>query len=318
LSRVAILTGLALAGLGCDAGVRGRTGLEELLRVNNATLVEGPLSPLADPSVTGGGLGVTVNQFHSLAFPGATNKVIAGSVQRPGRSVAMGLADDGAYWIVPAPAANQDIGGNDDLLFSASLSFAPAIPAGRHDLVLRAIDADGRMGPALIQPVMISDFAGVTGVLQVRLSWNTNADLDLHVVAPVKPPVPSDPKVPATIEVWVNQPSSLPQRPAFDPYSPEDLANGGLLDYDSNGACVIDGRRQENVTWGGPPPSGDYLVRVDTVSLCGEIAAQWQIDVFEGGNPIPVAAAFGESIDSDTRFSHRPGSGVLALGFNIP
>jgi len=316
----------ALAAGGCNAGVNGRTGLGSLMQATGATLVARTLSSEADPTVADGPT-VTISQFHGLAFAGATNRGLMGSVkaggattgvQTPGRSVALGLADDNIYWIVPAATANLDVGGGKDLLFSTTLSYASDIGAGRHDMVLRAVMADGRMGPPLIQAVMISDFADVQGALDVRLTWNTNADLDLHVVVPVAPASPPDPKAPTEIEVWVNNPSSLPPRPVFDPYSPEDITNGGLLDFDSNGSCVIDGRRQENVVWGAAPPSGMYTVRVDAVSMCGETFAQWQVDVFLNGNPVPVYAAYGEAVDSDTRFSHTEGSGVLALQFQIP
>jgi hypothetical protein len=308
---------LLLGAPGCDAGVRGRTGLEAQLRISGATLVDGTLPSSPDPAVIDGPT-VAISQFHGLAFPGASNRALAGSVQPGGSAVAIGLGDDRIYWIVPAATRNRDIGGNSDLQFSATLSFAPAIAAGRHDLVVRALLADGHRGPALVQPVMISDFSDVRGALQVRLAWDTNADLDLHVVAPVAPPDPPDPKVPTRIEVWVNHPSSLPPRPVFDPYTPDDIAAGGLLDLDSNQACLIDGRREENIVWGAAPPSGHYVVRVDAVSLCAEVSAQWQVDVFQNGNPLPVTAAFGEMIDSDTRFSHSAGSGLLAVEFDIP
>ncbi len=287
------------------------------MQATGATLVPGTLSSQPDPTVTGGA-SVTISQFHGLAFAGATNRSLTGSVQAGGRSVALGLADDDIYWIVPAATADRELGGSTDLLFSTTLSYASDIAPGRHDLVLRAILADGRMGPPVSQAVMISDFADVEGTLEVRLGWDTNADLDLHVVVPVAPASPPDPKAPAEIEVWVNNPSSLPTRPVFDPYTAEDIANGGVLDFDSNGSCIIDGRRRENVTWGAAPPSGMYTVRVDAVSLCGEIDAQWTVDVFLNGNPVPVHAAYGELVDSDTRFSHTAGSGVLALQFQIP
>lgn len=315
----------ALAAGGCNSGVYGRTGLGSLLQATGATLVPHPLSSQADPTVTDGPM-VNVSQFHGLAFPGATNRGLMGSVipggsvggvQNPGRSVALGLADDDAYWLVPAATANLDVGGGKDLLFSTTLSYASEIGAGRHDLVLRAIMPDGRMGPPVIQTVMISNFDDVRGALEVRLSWNTNADLDLHVVVPVAPASPPDPSAPTAIEVWANNPSSLPPRPVFNPYTPEEIANGGLLDFDSNASCIIDGRRQENVVWGAAPPPGLYTVRVDASSMCGEVQAQWQIDVFLDGHQLPVRSAFGEAVDSDTRFSHTEGSGVLALQFQI-
>jgi hypothetical protein len=52
--------------------------------------------------------------------------------------------------------------------------------------------------------------------------------------------------------------------------------------------------------------------------MCGEVSAQWQVDVFLNGNAVPVYAAYGEMVDGDTRFSHTEGSGVLALQFQIP
>jgi hypothetical protein len=317
----AAICALALASGGCSAGVNGRTGLGSLLQATGATLVPRPLSTAPDATVTDGPT-VSVSQFHGLAFPGATNRaltgsVAAGGVQNPGRSVALGLADDDVYWIVPAATANLDVGGGKDLLFSTTLSYASDISPGRHDLVLRAIMADGRMGPPVIQAVMISDFADVKGTLEVRLGWNTNADLDLHVVVPVAAASPPDPQAPTEIEVWANSPSSLPPRPVFDPYTSEDITNGGLLDFDSNASCIIDGRRQENVVWGAAPPPGMYTVRVDAASMCGEVQAQWQVDVFLGGNPVSVRSAYGEAVDSDTRFSHTEGSGVLALQFQI-
>jgi hypothetical protein len=315
----------ALAAGGCNAGVNGRTGLGSLLHATGATLVPDTLSTEPDATVTAGPT-VAVSQFHGLAFPGATNRGLMGSVaaggpigsvQNPGRSVALGLADDDIYWIVPAATANLDVGGGKDLLFSTTLAYASDISAGRHDLVLRAIMPDGRMGPPAIQVVMISNFDDVRGAMEVRLSWNTNADLDLHVVAPVAAASPPDPSAPAEIEVWVNNPSSLPPRPVFNPYTPEEITNGGLLDFDSNASCIVDGRRQENVVWGASPPPGQYTVRVDASSMCGEVEAQWQVDVFLGGNQVPVRSAYGEAGDSDTRFSHTEGSGVLALLFQI-
>ena len=318
------VTSLGLAGLlllGCDAGVRGRSGLDAWLRAGSGTFIDRPLSMSIDPMVADGRK-VAVSRYPSVAFPGQGSQPFSGSVRQGGRSVAVGLTDDRGYWIVPAPMLNREAGAEGELLFSSSLSFSPSIPPGAHNLALRAIGADGRMGDPSLAPVMITAAAGagvnVSGAFQIKLRWDTNADLDLHVIVPVAPTDPPDPKAPAQIEVWNNQPSSLPPRPIFDPYSLEDLMAGGLFDYDSNAGCAIDGRQEENVVWGAPPPEGPYLVRVDTVSLCGEVDAQWRVDVFQDGNPVPVHTAFGEAIDSDARFSHTQGAGVLALEFKVP
>jgi len=109
--------------------------------------------------------------------------------------------------------------------------------------------------------------------------------------------------------------------------TPDQVAAAGYLDFDSNAACVIDGRRQENVIFSlppddnsfvpVPPPSGEYIVRVDTFSLCGQAAAQWEVQVNTPSGAV-VNPATWESTDSDTRGDHGPGAGRLALDFQLP
>jgi len=98
---------------------------------------------------------------------------------------------------------------------------------------------------------------------------------------------------------------------------PDAVALGyGLLDFDSNANCVIDGRRQENVIWRDPPAAGRYLVRVDTFSMCGQPAARWTVEATRDG--AVVSRATGVGTDADTRFSHQAGAGVLALEIDVP
>ncbi|HEY7371406.1 MAG TPA: hypothetical protein VIF57_04450, partial [Polyangia bacterium] len=91
--------------------------------------------------------------------------------------------------------------------------------------------------------------------------------------------------------------------------------SGGILDFDSNAGCVIDGRRAENVVWQAAPPAGTYLVRVNTTSLCGASAARWNVRAILAG--AEIAASQGTSLTGDTRFSKGPGSGVQALTFDV-
>ena len=72
----------------------------------------------------------------------------------------------------------------------------------------------------------------------------------------------------------------------------------------------------ENVDYADKPPSGHYVVRVDTFSLCKTIGASWRVEAFlEGAS---LGAAQGSSTDFDTRFSHDRGAGVLALELDVP
>src|SRR5690606_18527793 len=100
------------------------------------------------------------------------------------------------------------------------------------------------------------------------------------------------------------------QRPAGASVDPEAWRSGGILDFDSNAGCVIDGRQNENIVWSEPPPSGRYTVRVGTFSLCGAEAARFTVAVTLRGRRI--AAASGASQGPATRFRDaRAGLHVL-------
>jgi hypothetical protein len=165
------------------------------------------------------------------------------------------------------------------------------------------VDAAGRFGAPSVVSLTSAPPAPPNGTLVVSLSWDTEADLDLHVV------------VPGGVEVWAGNINSY-QLPPPGTVQDASWQDGGILDFDSNAGCVIDGRRAENVVWQAPPPSGTYLVRVDTASLCGVPDARWTVTVFENG--AQVASSEGESLPTDTRFSKGPGSGVDALTFDVP
>lgn len=70
------------------------------------------------------------------------------------------------------------------------------------------------------------------------------------------------------------------------------------------------------MSWTVPPPSGHYVVRVDTWSLCGQTAARWHATATLDGNLL--AQAGGESIDSDTTFQKTEDAGVTAFEFDVP
>ena len=84
-----------------------------------------------------------------------------------------------------------------------------------------------------------------SGSIQITLSWDTGADLDLHVTDP-------------------NGDTLYFDRPR--------VRSGGFLDHDATGVCVTDTGNNgiENAYWNSSdPPPGDYQVEVHYYRECG-------------------------------------------------
>jgi hypothetical protein len=100
-----------------------------------------------------------------------------------------------------------------------------------------------------------------TGPVQVNITWNSAADVDLYVVDPHGD------------ELF---------------YARRRVASGGELDIDSNAACFADGPRAENIFWpfGVVPPRGEYTVRVNYWSSCGVPSTDYVVTIrVTGGVP---------------------------------
>lgn len=300
---------LGIASAGCGQSASPESGVTALLRVSNAQFVEGALAP--DTSSTGAAVisGVAINNTN--VYPGEQGFPLAGTVT--GATVLVGLKGDGGYWIVPATVFDQTtVGGYD---FTTQLTFSPLMPTGTQTLILRGVAADGTVGPAQIYLLTAGTPAPPTGPLVVTLDWDTEADLDLHLVIPNV----VDPSTP--IEIWAKHPVGIPVPTLDNPIDPYAAATAPYLDFDSNANCVLDGRRQENVIFQVAPPPGDYTVRVDAPSMCGQVDAEWTVsatltDAYM--NKTVIKSAQWEATDADTRGSHTAGAGRLAFTFTIP
>ena len=93
-----------------------------------------------------------------------------------------------------------------------------------------------------------------TGEVQVNISWDSKADVDLYVVDPFGE------------EIY---------------YAHRGAGSGGQLDIDSNAACITDGPRAENIFWpfGVVPPKGDYTVRANYWSACNEDITHYTVTI---------------------------------------
>lgn len=302
---------VGIASAGCAPSASPESGITALLRVSNAQFVEGALAP--DTSATGTAVVSAVAINNTNVYPGEQSFPLAGTVT--GATVLVGLKNDSGYWIVPATLVDQiTLGGYD---FTTQLTFSPLMPTGSQTLILRGVAADGTVGPAQLYVLASATVpTAVSGQypLVVSLQWDTEADLDLHLVIPNV----VDPSTP--IEIWSKHPVGIPVPTLDNPIDPYAAATAPYLDFDSNANCVIDGRRQENVIFqvsAGAPPPGDYTVRVDAPSMCGQVDAQWVATATLMDGTV-LGSAQWEATDADTRGSHTAGSGRLAFTFTTP
>jgi len=141
-----------------------------------------------------------------------------------------------------------------------------------------------------------------TGALVVSLWWDTEADLDLHVVDPYG------------VEIWAGNINSYDRYATTPAPDAGVLDEDGILDFDSTVAassmvgatrmCLVAGRASRRLC--GPRRH---------LSLCGNSAARWTVEALLNG--ISLDKAEGEALPSSQRFSKGKGSGVTALSFTV-
>jgi hypothetical protein len=300
-----LVHGLALLAASCG-GTTSDSGIEASLQLSGAGVqyVPGPL--LDDPSAVGPLVrGISTSGRIS---PGTVGRSVSGSTSGDAATVLLGLDGDAGHYIVPV--SGPDIDNQPDLLWSATAALAQTAPVGSALLRARAVASDGTVGPGVAQALTVQATA-VTGTLVIALTWDTESDLDLHVITPA---MTSDGKL---IELWSNSRTTLPPRSALDggPYTDDELAMAGIYDFDSNAQCLIDGVLNENAYWTTPPPSGHYIVRVDAFNMCGQPAARWKVTITV--NDQVLGTYLGTATDADTRFPHGAGAGLTVAEFDL-
>jgi hypothetical protein len=199
---------------------------------------------------------------------------------------------DGYFEItLPAPVTSAEL----------VLTFPQALANREFELYFSAADSAGRGG----MPATKSYDALVvgTGDVQVTLNWDSDADVDLHVVDP------------AGSEIF---------------WGARQSASGGQLDLDSNAACAGDNVRNENITWPvGSAPQGTYTVRVDYWSACDApetnftvlIHSEGQTDLFHGqftGAGDNGGYGSGVDIATFTRTTGSPAPAPSPANRNLP
>jgi hypothetical protein len=299
---------VALAIPACGEQVFANNGLAALMQVNGAQYFPGKPPTVGDGGVTVANLVLNSNAF----FPGQINFAFQGQLSQGAVAVSLYFQGDTGYWTFPASNPDYTVPGQVDFGTTLTLSRAIAKIAygdGGPAIDVQAIDGDGGFGPPLTEPLHLLSNTP-SGPLVISLGWDTESDLDLHVV------------LPNGTEIWRQHISDYVSgeiKPPPTNLSSYIRAHHAYLDFDSNAQCVIDGRRVENVVWGPDAgiQSGTYTVRVDTFSLCNQTDANWQVAAFVDGGQ--VAGATGESLKSDEAyFQHGAGAGVTAFTFTVP
>lgn len=136
------------------------------------------------------------------------------------------------------------------------LSLNPAVRPGTIRVRYGA-EANGVVGPYAEQSLRVLGVG--TGDVQVSIAWNGKTDVDLHVLDPNNE------------EIF---------------FGHKTAASGGRLDLDSNPACQLDNKNNENVYFPKDnSPHGDYKVLVHYYDDCGQPKSDWVVTVLVKGQP---------------------------------
>jgi hypothetical protein len=298
---------LLLLGLAaCDAATSD-PGLGAPLYVGSAQF-----RPGAFPAATGGPATVDLKPLFSTMIIGEYRQKLTGHLAPDATAAIIGLQGAPGAWIVPAGA--PDVDAPTDATLSATLGINEATP-GPVSLVVAAVDTQGKIGEPMTADVVALDAPAPDGVLVVSLQWVGRADLDLHVVDPLGG------------EAWSGNPDTYQKPPPGTPVDPTAYLTGGLLDHDGNAGCTLDGEPSEDVVWAQRKstsgttvdpivPPGEYTVRVDARSLCGDASAAWAVTVYSQG--AVLGAARGIATPDDVTYEpHGAGAGITALHFTL-
>lgn len=232
LLSMVVVSAVALgAACGDEGGDGDRLAVERyVVGVRAAGAANATVEP-GLPVSGGGALALDVGGPGSGITGGSSTYAVSAEDAAAYRELLIGVDGVDGLWrlVLAADATAADV----------IVTFAAAPP--RLDFDLAFLPVDGSGGTGTVANVAVTLIEVGTGELQVSLSWDTETDVDLHVVEP------------GGEEIY---------------YSNETSESGGTLDLDSNAGCTIDDVNNENVTWERGAPRGEYIVRVDYWSAC--------------------------------------------------
>jgi hypothetical protein len=206
-----------------------------------------------------GGPTATVGANGTVVWGGAQQTSLSGSGDF--RKVIVSVDGAAGHYSIDLGADTADV--------ELVLTYATRIPATNFDLRFQLETQDGTVGDVVAQNM--DRVAVGTGVVQVTVTWNTGADLDLHLVEP------------SGEEIFFDHTAG--DKDIFPSGAPSS-ASGGELDLTSNLDCA-DGSRNENIYWSNNALSGMYTVRLALISPCGAAASDYVVTVrMQGRAPL--------------------------------
>jgi hypothetical protein len=274
----ALVAGTMLANFACGGGSGTRTAGTRNV-VTGVHGADGSAATYHDGALPApvGTVDVTLPDSATAINGGSTMISVSSSTTIV--KVYVSIDGETGYWELTVPAGST--------VAQVLLTLAQQLPASI-TIVFEVVDASGNVSAP--QTLMTTIVQVKTGDVQVSVSWDVENDLDLHVVDP------------NGFEIY---------------YSNDTSPEGGMLDLDSNAACVIDGVKNENILWPvGKAPHGMYTVRVDNYDNCTNTAANYVVTVQKKGQ---AAQTFmGSFAATDLGDGGDAGSGTTITMFSYP
>jgi hypothetical protein len=237
-----------------------------------------------------------------VVYPGEAGKNFNGRAGGEAYAINVGISGASQYWTFPVGVEDPAVPG--ELTWEADADFSAMLHSGDSRLFFQAVDGDGTPGPVEAADLMVAANAP-TGLLVIELVWDALVDVDLYVRDPSGALL--SPKNINTFDM---------PAPGEPPPPPNAWEEGGIIDYDSNGNCVLDGRNREYAVWEQVVPSGTYEVYVDLASACGKPRTSFSVSVIEGS---PEFLAQGSLFALDAEVSAlSTGTALLVGEFEVP
>jgi hypothetical protein len=265
MRAVARVAGVALAVLvgGCkgDATAPAAGSIENVLSAVRTT--DGATGALVRGAIPETGSGPNLSLTAPVAAINGGSSAVALNADAQFQTVVVIVQGQPDFYELTLPAAATAA--------SLLLTVTQEVSLGTIQLAFAVGSSRSALGPWAQSSLSLISVGA--GEVQVSVSWNSAADVDLHVVEP------------GGEEIY---------------YGATTSTAGGELDLDSNAACGSDGPRNENITYAeGTAPAGEYIVRVDYWSACSAASTDYVVTVHvQGQEPQVFTGTFTGSGDS--------------------